>query len=74
MGLIGFEQRMDYAAIGTVVNLASRLCSEAANGEILITKRVAAAVASTVNAERRGEVSLKGLTRPTEIYRILQSN
>jgi adenylate cyclase len=72
MGLIGFDQRMDYAAIGTVVNLASRLCGEAVDGQILVTKRVALAVKETVKTEFLGEMALKGFTRATDIFHVLE--
>jgi class 3 adenylate cyclase len=63
LGKIGFEGRFDYAAIGTVANLASRLCSEAKSGQILISQRVLTAVEDIVEAQHLGEVSLKGLTQ-----------
>ena len=65
LGAIGFEGRQDYAAIGTVTNLAARLCSEAADGEILITQRVFAEVAPLIAAESNGELRLKGFSRPS---------
>ena len=71
MGLIGFEQRMDYTAIGTVVNLAARLCGEATDGQILVTKGVALAADALVRTEFLGGMALKGLTRATDIYRVL---
>ena len=73
MGLIGFDQRMDYAAIGTVVNLASRLCGEAVDGQILVTKRVALAMKETVKTEFLGEMALKGFTRATDIFHVLET-
>ncbi|MBI4531563.1 MAG: adenylate/guanylate cyclase domain-containing protein [Candidatus Latescibacteria bacterium] len=71
LGQIGCEGRRDYAAIGPVTNLASRLCSEAGGGEILISQRVVSAVESLVEAEALGEVSLKGFLRPKRVYRIV---
>jgi class 3 adenylate cyclase len=73
MGLIGFDQRMDYAAIGTVVNLASRLCGEAVDGQILVTKRVALAVKETVKTEFLGEMTLKGFACATDIFHVLET-
>jgi class 3 adenylate cyclase len=70
LGLIGFEERQDYTAIGTVTNVAARLCSEAADAEILVTRRIAVAAESTAAADPVGEVVLKGLARPTEIFRL----
>jgi class 3 adenylate cyclase/CheY-like chemotaxis protein len=64
IGAIGFEGRMDYGAIGTVTNLAARLCAEAAGGQILISSRVAAAVEDIIDAEDVGPLTLKGLARP----------
>jgi class 3 adenylate cyclase len=64
IGAIGFEGRWDYGAIGTVTNLAARLCAEAQGGQVLITSRVAAAVESLVDVEEVGALSLRGLTRP----------
>ena len=64
LGRIGFEGRFDYAAIGPVANLASRLCDEAGDGEILISQRALAAVEDLVEAEPVGDLALKGFTRP----------
>ena len=63
LGRIGFEGRFDYAAIGTVVNLAARLCGEAADGQILVDRKVNAAVEATATTEQAGQLTLKGLHR-----------
>jgi hypothetical protein len=60
LGPIGFEGRFDYAAIGTVSNVASRLCDEAKPGQILISPRVLMAVEDAVTVEKVGEFELKG--------------
>jgi adenylate cyclase len=70
LGKIGFEGRFDYAAIGTVTNLAARLCGEAAAGQILISQRVYAAVEALVVAEPMGELSLKGFVKPLPAYSV----
>jgi len=67
IGAIGFEGRMDYGAIGTVTNLAARLCSEAAGGQILVSARVAGAVESLIEAEDVRPLTLKGLARPVPV-------
>jgi class 3 adenylate cyclase len=64
LGTIGFEGRFDYAAIGTVSNVASRLCDEAKSGQILISSRVLMAVEGAVNVEPVGDFTLKGISRP----------
>jgi adenylate cyclase len=64
LGTIGFEGRFDYAAIGTVSNVASRLCDEAKPGQILISPRVFTAVKHVVTVEPVGEFTLKGIGRP----------
>ena len=64
LGTIGFEGRFDYAAIGTVSNVASRLCDEAKPGQILISSRVLVAVENLVKVEHVGEFALKGIRRP----------
>jgi len=70
LGRIGFEGRFDYAAVGTVVNLAARLCAEAANGQILIDRKVHAAVESLASTEPAGELTLKGLLRPVAAFNV----
>jgi len=70
LGRIGFEGRFDYAAVGTVVNLAARLCSQAADNQILIDRKVLAAVDSIIATELAGEFMLKGLHRPTPAYNV----
>jgi class 3 adenylate cyclase len=67
IGAIGFEGRIDYGAIGTVTNLAARLCSEAAGGEVLVSQRVVAALPTGFATEPRGEVRLKGFQRPVPV-------
>jgi class 3 adenylate cyclase len=71
LGTIGFEGRFDYAAIGTVANVASRLCDEAKPGQILISPRVLMAVENAVTVEPIGEFALKGIRRPLAAYNVL---
>jgi class 3 adenylate cyclase len=71
---LGFEGRYDYAAIGTVSNVASRLCDEAKPGQILISPRVMLAVDKAVTVEPVGEVELKGIRRPMAAYNVLASS
>ena len=73
-GTIGFEGRFDYAAIGTVSNVASRLCDEAKPGQILISPRVLTKVENAVKVEPVGEFALKGIRRPLAAYNILATN
>ena len=68
LGRIGFEGRFDYAAIGTVPNLASRICGEAKPGQILISQRVMSAVEEIAETEPLGMLSLKGLARPIPVH------
>ncbi len=72
LGQIGFAERMDYTAIGTVTNLAARLCSEAKDGQILISRRVAIAVEDTARLEEIGDVSLKGLSQAVAVFNVVQ--
>jgi adenylate cyclase len=69
VGAIGFEGRLDYGAIGSVTNLASRLCQEAQAGEILISQRVYAEVEGRIAAEDLGEMTFHGFSRPMRVYR-----
>jgi class 3 adenylate cyclase len=71
LGTIGFEGRFDYAAIGTVSNVASRLCDEAKPGQILISPRVLTKVEKAVQVEPVGEFELKGIRRPLAAYNVV---
>lgn len=71
IGAIGFPGRSQYAAIGAVTNLASRLCSTAQHGEIQTTSRVIAAVDNLVETESAGEQTIRGFTRPVSVVRVL---
>jgi class 3 adenylate cyclase len=71
LGTIGFKGRFDYAAIGTVSNVASRLCDEAKPGQILISPRVLMAVEDAVTVEPVGEFELKGIRRPIAAHNVL---
>jgi class 3 adenylate cyclase len=71
VGAIGFEGRIDYGAIGTVTNMASRLCDLAEPGHILVSQRVHSEVEELVFAENMGEVPLHGFARPVRAYLLL---
>jgi DNA-binding response OmpR family regulator len=71
LGQVGFRARSDYTAVGRVVALASRLCDEAADGEILIAPKVQAAVEHLVDSKPLPEVNLKGFHRPVTPYSVL---
>ena len=70
IGAIGFEGRLDYGAIGTVTNLAARLCGEAKSGQILTNQKTLGAIEEQVDAESLGQLSLKGLSSPVLAYNI----
>jgi adenylate cyclase len=72
IGAIGFEGRWEYGAIGSVPNLAARLCGEAKPGEILVSQRLLGSVEESVEAESVGELSLKGFHRPVTAYNIVR--
>jgi class 3 adenylate cyclase/CheY-like chemotaxis protein len=71
VGAIGFEGRIDYGAIGTVTNMANRLCDLADPGHILASQRVHAEVEDLVFAEDLGNVTLHGFNRPLHAFRLL---
>jgi DNA-binding response OmpR family regulator len=70
-GEVGFEGRSDYAAIGAVTNLASRLADEASAGQILISQRLYAEVEDEVDVEPAGEFTLKGFQRPVPAFNVV---
>ena len=70
IGRIGFADRFDYSAIGTVTNLAARLCDEARDGQILVTRRIAAAIDNFAEFEPLGDLNLKGLSRPVAVSNV----
>ena len=70
LGSIGFEGRSDYAAVGTVPNLASRLCDEAKPGQILVSQKVFASVEEEVHATAIGDLHLKGFNRPVPAFEV----
>ena len=71
LGGIGFEGRWDYGAIGTVTNLAARLCGEAKADQILVSSRVAGAVDGLVHLEDLGTLALKGFLRPVPVFNVV---
>src|SRR5437867_11785678 len=72
IGAIGFEGRMDYGAIGTVTNMAARLCGEARPRQILVPQRVLGAVEALVEAEELGGLTLKGFSKPVPAFNLLR--
>src|SRR5262245_41006545 len=72
IGTIGFEQRLDYGAVGPATNLAARLCGEAKDKPILIAPRILAKVEEHVDVEALGEFTLKGFNRPVHALQCLE--
>jgi class 3 adenylate cyclase len=70
LGRIGFEGRFDYSAIGTVINTAARLCEAARDGQILITSRIATAVADEIETCDVGPLTLRGISRPLTVFNV----
>lgn len=70
VGMVGSSGRYDYTASGTAVNLAARLCDKAADGEILLSPRAYTAVEDDVTAEAIGEIALKGIHAPVNVFRV----
>ena len=71
IGAIGFEGRWDYGAIGTVTNLAARLCGEARPGQILVHRRALTAIDAVAESEPVGELALKGFSRPVPAFNLV---
>jgi class 3 adenylate cyclase len=70
IGQIGFEGRLEYSTIGTVINLAARLCAEATNGQIVVSQRIANSVDGVAVTKPIGELKLKGLSRVVPAFNI----
>jgi class 3 adenylate cyclase/CheY-like chemotaxis protein len=70
LGCIGFEGRLQYSATGTVANLASRLCDQARNGQILVDAKVHAQINGLAEMESVGELNLKGFHRPVKVFNV----
>ena len=70
LGRIGFEDRFDYTAIGAVINLAARLCADAGDGQILVSGRLAAAIADVVEVDDLGDRPLRGMSRPISVVNL----
>ena len=70
LGQIGFSERSGYTAIGTVCNVAARLCGEAKDGQILLSQRVNVALRGSFATEQVGALALKGLTQPVVAYNV----
>ena len=70
LGRIGFEGRFDYAAIGSVTNLAARLCAEAGPGQILVAQRVFSAAEGVASGNPVGELELRGFSRPIRAFEV----
>jgi adenylate cyclase len=73
LGQIGFADRSDYTAIGTVCNLAARLCGEAQDGQILVAQRVAAGLDGNIPLEDVGALTLRGLSQPVVAFNIIEA-
>jgi adenylate cyclase len=71
LGQVGFDRRFDYAAIGSVTNLASRLCDEAKPGQILVSQRIFGLLESSIEVSHVGDLSLKGFHRTMPTYEVV---
>jgi class 3 adenylate cyclase len=72
LGRVGFKDHIEYTAMGTVTNLAARLCNAARDGQILLSQRVAAATEPPAHLQEVADVPLKGLSRPGSVYQVIE--
>lgn len=72
LGVIGFEKRWEYSAIGSVPNLAARLCGQAQGGEVLIDTVTCTSVSDVVEVEPVGPLQLRGFTQPVAAFRVVR--
>ncbi|MCZ6607661.1 MAG: adenylate/guanylate cyclase domain-containing protein [Alphaproteobacteria bacterium] len=70
LGQIGFEGRFQYAAIGSSLNLASRLCDQAENGQILVTQRICTEIEDIAESEPLGALTLRGFLKPVPVFNV----
>ena len=70
LGRIGFPGRFDYAAIGSVTNLAARVCNDAADWEVRVTDRVLAGLDGNVTSDLIGDLRPKGFSRPVRVHSV----
>lgn len=70
LGILGVDERIEYGPVGSVVNLASRLCDSASDGEILVSQSMRAALGDAVSAERVGPLELRGFPAPVSAWRL----
>jgi class 3 adenylate cyclase len=70
LGRIGFEDRFDYSAIGSVTNLAARLCSDAQAWQVLVTDRVLASIEHLAVSEFVGDLQPKGFSRSVRVHNV----
>jgi class 3 adenylate cyclase len=73
LGRVGFEGRWDYAAIGTVTNVAARLCAAAASRQVLISPRVRAGLDESFETRSLGPMELRGISRPLEVHEVIST-
>ena len=74
MGQIGFEGRLEYSAIGSPANLAARLCSEALDGQILVSDKVARSICGIAQTSEVGQMNLKGFAQPVIVHDVVEIN
>jgi len=70
IGAIGFEGRLDYGAVGSVTNMAARLCGEAKGGQVLTNRKTLSQFDHLVEADPVGELPLKGFAKPISVFSI----
>jgi class 3 adenylate cyclase len=73
LGLVGFEGRTDYTALGNVVNLAARLCSQAGRGQIIVDRRIELEVRADVDLTPLQPVTLKGFAEPVPVFELVRT-
>lgn len=72
LGMVGYEERFDYTANGNGVNLASRFCDEAKDGQIIISQNIYAELEDRIEAEPLGDLQLKGVGRPVQAFSLIE--